>query len=512
MSAPLCSPSAPRGARASRGPRGSALAALSCLALGAACDSGAPPEAAVDPRPPTPATWDRDVTRRPEVEAAASRASCTYRPGALPAETLGAEIPVGKDLPIDTIVVLMQENRSFDHYFGHFGRYAGRTDVTAAPEDASNPERSGPASSARHAWQHAPHHCFLDTAHSWQANRTQLADGRMDGFFEASHEVKGEVLPDPTAALKSGERAMWWYDERDIPYYYALAKAFALGDHYFASVLGPTWPNRMYLFAGTSFGLGANTFPDVSHLPFPERDAVVLDQLDRRRVDWIFYTAGGPPGVSAILAPQLHTRWGRDVVRPIDELYADAAAGRLPPVVFVDPNFLRTGDPEGNDEHPPSHLQVGQRFVAGVLSALMKGPQWGRMAIFLTYDEHGGLYDHLAPPPACPPDDARPRDKSGAPLDGAFDRYGFRVPLLVVSPWVKRGHVSHAVLDHTSLLRFIQARHGLPALTARDANAMIPLDFFDFARTPDASIPALPEPAVDDGELTYCKATFARGR
>ncbi len=488
-----------------------ALGAVGVAALAFGCESSSgPPPVVEDPRPPTPAAWDRPVTRPAEREAAALRADCKYTAGALPAETLGAERPVGKEIPIETIVVLMQENRSFDHYFGHLGRYAGRSDIAAAPEDATNPGRSGPASSATYAWQHAPHHCFLDTAHGWAASHAQYADGKMDGFFETNDDTKGEVIDNPTLALRSGERAMWWYDERDIPYYYALAKAFGVGDHYFASVMGPTWPNRMYLFAATSFGLAANTLPDMSGYPFPERDAVVLDQLDRRHVDWRFYTAGGPPGVSCILAPELHKRWGRDVVHTIEDFFADAAAGTLPPVVFVDPNFLKTGDPEGEDEHPPSHLQVGQRFVAGVVRALTQSPQWKRAALFITYDEHGGLYDHMPPPKACPPDDKPPVQKDGTPAGGAFDSYGFRVPFMVVSPYARRGYVSHAVLDHTSILRFIQAKHGIPALTARDANADVPLDFFDFAAPPDVSVPPLPEPTVDPGELSYCKATFKR--
>ena len=210
-----------------------------------------------------------------------------------------------------------------------------------------------------------------------------------------------------------------------------------------------------------------------------------------------------------------HGGWRVLAVEPdahlqVEDFFADAAAGTLPPVVFVDPNFLKTGDPEGEDEHPPSHLQVGQRFVAGVVRALTQSPQWKRAALFITYDEHGGLYDHMPPPRACPPDDKPPVQKDGTPAGGAFDTYGFRVPFMVVSPYARRGYVSHAVLDHTSILRFIQAKHGIPALTARDANADVPLDFFDFASPPDVSVPPLPEPTVDPGELSYCKATFKR--
>ena len=464
-----------------------------------------------DPRPPTPAEWDRPVTRPDEAAAAASRDACKFARGALPDETLGAGVPTGKDMPIETIVVLMQENRSFDHYYGHFGKYAGRTDVESAPEDATNPDRVGPVSSSTHKWQRAPHYCFLDTDHGWDGSHVQYNDGKMDGFYETNHGIKGEVMPNPEMALRDGERAMWWYDEREIPYYYALAKAFGIGDHYFCAQQGPTWPNRMFLFSATSFGFTENrAFPDLTPYPFPQNDAVILDQLDKRHVDWKFYSAGGPPGVATVLGVQLPSRYGRDILFTIDDFFKDAADGKLPPVVYLDPDFTKTGDPQGNDEHPPANLQVGQRFTSKIVEALFKSPQWSKLALFITYDEHGGLYDHVAPPKACAPDDKLPTDKLGTRVEGAFDRYGMRVPFLVVSPYAKRGFVGHGVYDHSSILRFIQAKHRLPALSARDANALIPTDFFDLQSPPDLTIPTLPEAVVEPGEMQYCDQTFAR--
>ena len=138
-------------------------------------------------------------------------------------------------------------------------------------------------------------------------------------------------------------------------------------------------------------------------------------------------------------------------------------------------------------------------------------PQWKRSAVFLTYDEHGGIYDHVPPPKACAPNDGKPTiDGKGMPIDGAFDRLGFRVPLVVVSPYAKRGYVSHEVYDHSSVLRFIQARFRVPALTSRDANASIPLDFFDFANPPHLVPPSLPAATVDPAGLAYCKQTYPK--
>lgn len=492
------------------------LAVFTLFAAAAACSKSEPaatppaPAPEPDPRPPTPAEWDRQVTRTNEATASADRLACKFARGALPDESLGSEIPVGKDIPIETIVVIMQENRSFDHYFGRFGKYAGRTDVESPPEGASNPARAGDVSAATFPYEHAGHFCFLDTAHGWTKVHKQVNGGKMDGFYETNHDIPGEVMPDPTMALRDGSRAMWWYDERELPYYYALAKEFGIADHYFSSLQGPTFPNRMYFVAATSFGKTNNTIPNIDAYDYPNNDVVLHDELEKRHVDWKVYS-DGPPTVAAVVGFQLATRWApREVKFVMSDFFADAAAGKLPPVVWVESNALRNGEWDGDNEHPPAQLQVGQKWTADVVKALMTGPQWSKMAVFLTYDEHGGLYDHVPPPKACKPDDKGPVTEDGQPLEGAFDELGVRVPLIVASPWSKRGHVSHAVYDHTSIVRFIQAKHRLPALTGRDANANIPIDFFDFGAPPNAAVPNLPEAPVDSGENAYCKQTFLR--
>ena len=136
---------------------------------------------------------------------------------------------------------------------------------------------------------------------------------------------------------------------------------------------------------------------------------------------------------------------------------------------------------------------------------MLHSPDWSASAFFLTYDEHGGFYDHVAPPPAVPPDDIPPMLHPGD-TPAAFDRYGVRVPAIVVSPFAKRHYVSHVVYDHTSILRFIETRFGLPALTRRDAAASPMLDFFDFAHASFATPPALPDAPVDPGGVAACAA------
>ncbi len=475
------------------------LALLACQSTPdqPAADAGAD----VDMRPPTPPEWDRPVTRPADGTAVADRAACKFQAGSMPAETLGASTPVDKDIPIDNVVVVMMENHSFDNYFAGFAKYTGRNDVEVPPPNASNPEKTGANPGKTIPLVHAPRMCTLDVNHEWSGSHLQYDDGKMDGFVE-SNEGHG---PPP---LNTGDRAMITYDERDIPYYYALAKTFALADHYHCSLLGPTWPNRMYLLAGTSFGLTFNGFPDISANTFPEKDATVLDELEKRHVSWSLYGAG-VPGAGVVYNVTFLSRWGHPVKFADTDFFAAAKDGKLPQVSFLDPHIGAEG-PAQDDEHPPADIQVGQAFIAKVVDALMKSPQWAHTALFITWDEHGGYYDHLPPPKACKPDAHAMMYEQGDTTGGEFDRLGIRVPLLVVSPYVKPGYVGHTTYDHTSILRFIQAKFKIPALTARDANADPLMDMFDFS-APKALSPApLPPATVDQAQLDYCKATFAK--
>ncbi len=187
---------------------------------------------------------------------------------------------------------------------------------------------------------------------------------------------------------------------------------------------------------------------------------------------------------------------------PTADYFTDAKAGTLPQVAFVDPIFAGPNNVE-NDEHPPRNIQVGQNFVAGIIDALFKSPNWSSSAFFLTYDEHGGYYDHVPPPAAVPPDSHGV--PSGLLSPPVFDRYGMRVPVVVVSPFSRSHFVSHVVHDHTSILRFIETRFGLPALTNRDAAADPMLEFFDFENPTFASPPALPAATIDAQGAAQCE-------
>jgi phospholipase C len=186
----------------------------------------------------------------------------------------------------------------------------------------------------------------------------------------------------------------------------------------------------------------------------------------------------------------------------LDDFFTDAAAGSLPQVAWVDPVFF--GD-EQNDEHPPSNPQGGQQFIESIYDAMVASPNWPSSALIITYDEHGGFYDHVPPPKACVPDDVPPETGPGD-VQAAFDRYGFRVPLIVASPWARPGYVSHEVYDLTSVLRLVEARFNLPALTARDANATPITDLFDFSSPQLLAPPPLPPAVIDPVQQAICDA------
>jgi phospholipase C len=406
-------------------------------------------------------------------DPASQRDSCAFAAGAPAVDTLACP-PSGDRIPIEHIIVLMQENRSFDHYLGHL-RGHGQDDVDVPDESASNPDAGGGAV----AWHHASDACFDDPNHSWSGSHAAWNQGQNDGFVVAS---------DP-----SGARAMGWYDESDIPFYYQLASVFATSDRYFADVLGPTLPNRLYLYAGSSFGIVSGDVDAGFH-------QTIFHEMNEAGVSWKVYQSDVAAGFST--ASFLVDSIGH--VANLGEFVEDAREGQLPKVAFLDPTFLRAGA-TSTDEGPPSDLQVGQSFVAREVMTLMSSRSWATSVMLITYDEAGGLYDHVAPPAACAPGATAPAQQAEL---GGFDRFGFRVPLFVVSPFAKAHYVSHVVHSHASILRFIEAVFGLPALTARDANAAALLDMFDFGNPPFLVPPDLVPPAVDQAKLDACRAKY----
>ena len=425
--------------------------------------------------------------------ASADSIRCRFGPGATPAVTAPNK-PHGSQIPIDTIVVAMQENRSFDHYFAQL-RLQGQPHVRRVPKNASNPDPTNPTGPPIPRFHETSYCECADLDHSWNGTHREWDNGAMDGFTAAN----------TNACNPTGSRTMGFYDSTDLPYYYSLYSQFAIADRYFASALTQTFPNRFYLYAGTSFGHIRNDFP-TSPTEFAPPGGTIFEALDNAGITWKIYFSEIPAGF--LFA---YVRDHAANTAPIQQYFNDAQAGTLPQVVFVDPLFNLSGTESRNmenDEHPPANIQVGEQFVASVANALMASPQWPHAALFHTYDEHGGFWDHMPPPPACLPDNIPPMLQSGDE-PGAFDRYGIRVPVVVVSPYSRKHYVSHRTYDHTSIIRFIETRFDLPALTRRDANADPMLRLFNFHRTPFATPPALPPAPVDEAHRLQCSPSGA---
>jgi phospholipase C len=250
-------------------------------------------------------------------EASAARQACRFTRGSLPADTLAHDARLGLEIPIDHFVIVMLENRSFDHLLGEIGR-AGQPDADTAPEDAANPD----ASRRSVARFHLEQMCFQDTNHEWDGSHAQWNGGKNDGFVVTN-------AGDPSDP--EGRRAMGFYDASDLPFLYALATTFAIGDRSFASVLGPTDPNRAYFYSGSSHGLNADGV-----IEGPVR--AIFDALDDAHVSWAEYHEAPPPSI--VLADTFVRHFGTGAYPPFEAFFDDAASGKLPAVSFLDPPSL----------------------------------------------------------------------------------------------------------------------------------------------------------------------------
>jgi phospholipase C len=367
------------------------------------------------------------------------------------------KLPSPRNLPIDTFVVLMMENRSFDHYLGWLpgadGRQAGLQFTNPAGRKLSTHRLTFTQSCG-----------FEDPDHSWDGGRTELDGGHMDGFLRA----------------QSDAFSIGYYEEADVPFTPRAAKAFTTFDRFFCSLLGPTYPNREYMHAAQSYGMIDNTLPVSSKgLGFP--DTTIFNALSKAGVSNRYFYTDLP--LSALWGAPGLARSGQ-----VQEYYERAAAGTLPALSFVDPAFQGESQGTSCDEHPLADIRVGQAFVADVVHAFMSSPQFKRGALFMIYDEWGGFFDHVVPPRV--PDLRQSRD-----LARDFGQMGFRIPAVVVSPYARRGHVDHSIYGFESILKMIRYRYGLPPLTPRDLYANNIAAAFDFESRPNYQIPDLPTPA-----------------
>jgi phospholipase C len=352
------------------------------------------------------------------------------------------DLPEGTDLlpQIEHIVVYMQENHSYDSYFGTLRCADGYTMRRGVPID-SNPDPSGDPVRVFHASETCQP--GRGVSQSWTSTHRQIDGGRMDGFL-----ADGNL------------NAMKYWDGRDLPFYWSLAQTFVLCDRWFASAPAQTFPNRMYLQAGTCQDLVSTDVARVAAMP-PPPNGTIWDKCNAFGIPWRDYVWDLP---DIALFPQLWSA-NADKVRPFTQFLADCRAGTLPSVSIVSPGAARYS------EENPADVQLGEAYSASIVNAVMQSPAWPKTVLLFMYDEHGGYYDHVPPPRAVPPDDIAPDVEPMPGVPAAWDHYGLRVPAFVVSPFAKRRYVSHVVHDHTSVLRFIETKFNLGALTRRDANA-----------------------------------------
>ncbi len=337
--------------------------------------------------------------------------------GVLAVERLSASALTSQSNPIQHVLIACQENHSFDNYFGYYPN-AGSFGV---PANYSQPDGNGGTVTP----QHALFPITSDTSHTWQSIHSEWDNGRMDGFYTAD-----------------GSDALTYYDGSDLQYYYALAGAFTLCGNYCCPVLGPTVPNRLALVSATCGGYTIDSLGG-GGVDWP----TIADLLDAHGVTWKCYNlglgTGSNPSLEHFNGLSFFQKWQNDARLQFseDDYHNDLNNGTLPQVSFLITEALIS-------EHPPADIQWGQQEMADVIAKLMASSAWTSSALFLTYDEGGGFFDHVAPP--------------------QVDAYGlgFRVPTVVVSPYARRGYISGQVYEHASLLKFIERRFALPTLAS----------------------------------------------
>lgn len=365
-------------------------------------------------------------------------------------------------LPIETIVIVMQEDRTFNNYFGTYPGANGWPEGAAMAVDPDDPT-AGTVEPFKLQSTRTP-----SLPHSAKAMVRAYNDGAMDSFIVSAE----------TYGASDGTLAMGYYDYRDIPFYWNLADDYVLADNWFSSVMGPSFPNHLYLFAATMTGPEGQRYTSV---PAEGLDVVtIFDRLEESGVSWKVYVQGYDPETNfrstearlGLTDKAAQLIWVPLVGIPrfvddpnlsskivdLSEYFEDATNGTLPNVAMITPSGL--------SEHPPGDLRLGHFFAVDLLEALMLSDQWEESAYVLTWDEWGGWADHVPPPQV---------DEDG---------FGMRVPGLIVSPYAKRGFVDSTLYDHTSVLATIEWLFEVEPLTERDASANAFVNAFDFTQPP----------------------------
>lgn len=399
---------------------------------------------------------------------------------------------------VNHIIYMMQENRSFDHYFGQLNNYRQAhglgPDVDVTPANAF---QVGTDRVSVFTPFHMDSKCVEDLSAYWNEshnawNHAAPTSGTpmMDGFAYSAGNFSRNS--DPPGADINGQRVMGYYDDRDLPYYYYLATQFAISDRWFAPIMTNTPANRMYAVAATSHGV---INKQTTQLNIP----TIFDELEKAKISWKVYVPDFPNG-TGLKGFTAYAKYLNTKIVPFDQYFSDLKADKLPQV-----SLIERSSHQGLDEHPGPGISVqkGAAYVQKIIDALMQSNSWKDSVFFLTFDEFGGFYDHVPPVPTVSPDGIPPILTStdtcfattGPMCDFVYT--GFRMPNFVVSPFAKPHYVDHTNMDTTAILKFIEVRFGLDPLTARDAaQPDISKLFFDFTNAPNLNPPSRPDQPV----------------
>jgi phospholipase C len=396
--------------------------------------------------------WERPLSRSRFLGTAAL-AAAGAKPLLRSALSSPAALPRPSHSGIDHIVVVIMENRSFDHFVGWLpgadGKQAGLSYTDAAgvahPTWALAPDFQGCA--------------YHDPDHSYDGARVEWNNGACDGWLRAGNNDLYSI---------------GYYRQQDLPFFGKLAPAFTTCDRFFASFLGPTFPNRLYALSGVTDRIRNDTV----RIELP----TIFSRLRAKRIPSAYYYGN----FDFLLLYQVY----RDISKKHAAFFKACKTGKLPAVSYIDPNWTfhdegPSSGNEGNDDHPHADIRAGEWFMSRIYNAVTKSPAWPRTLLIFTFDEWGGFFDHVSPPAA---NDVKPE----------YEQRGFRIPCVLVSPFARRGRVEHGVYDHTSILRLIEWRFGLEPLSVRDAEANNLAKALDFSKRRLAA-PKIVVPRLDVG-------------
>jgi phospholipase C len=380
----------------------------------------------------------------------------------------------GGDLSqVKHIIFFVQENRSLDSHFGMLGvyrqKYGYGGTFNGIPLNVSLSDYKGTGNVSPYHFQTE---CTESMSPAWNESHYDVNGGKMNNFMKTEGSTPSTIDPE-------GTRAMGYYDETDLPYYYELATQYATSDTWFAPLLSNTIPNRTYLFTATSFGHIRPDTPPSGGWTQP----TIFRDLSQHGISWRYYYQDNSVFLSSF------SDWAtyQGNVYNISSYYNDIKTpSTLPEVIFIE-----RGSVTGLDEHPNANLQKGAADAANIINAFLQSPTYANSIFILTYDEPGGEYEHVPPFSEVAPDNIPPMLKTGD-ISAQFNQSGMRVPLIVISPWTKAHFVSHVNRDYTAILKLIETRFSVPALTARDAAQDDMTEFFDFSAPKIPTPPPLP--------------------